>query len=322
TWWVFTLVIISAYTANLAANLDDLANQTAISYGTIDGGSTMQFFQQPAALQNALKSDLTVAFWALIKMGYQKAVLPSRCHFEGSRASGLVFFPYHSRNGWRKSPVPLVPNRTVGGVARRLNPAVGRKRSLACARVFRVLESSKLKTRDTSLDSEGPNILGGHTHHTATSPAWMGIPILLSQSRGIRRNRSPSERMEREPLATTNRNRKRNTTLESRIPSHLKMWDYMNKQRTVNPKFFPSNNGKGVDRALKENYAFLMESTSLEYEVQQNCNLTQIGGVLGSKGYGIALKRGSEWTDRISRQILLYAKRGIIEMKKTKWWRS
>ncbi|GMT27406.1 hypothetical protein PFISCL1PPCAC_18703, partial [Pristionchus fissidentatus] len=109
---------------------------------------------------------------------------------------------------------------------------------------------------------------------------------------------------------------------ESRIPSHLKMWEYMNKAKTENPKFFPSNNGKGVDRALKENYAFLMESTSLEYEVQQNCNLTQIGGVLGSKGYGIALKRGSEWTDRISRQILLYAKRGIIEMKKTKWWRS
>ena len=58
TWWVFYLVIISAYTANLAAvltvsrpyipikNLDDLANQTTISYGTIRGGSTMQFFQE------------------------------------------------------------------------------------------------------------------------------------------------------------------------------------------------------------------------------------------------------------------------------------
>jgi hypothetical protein len=30
----------------------------------------------------------------------------------------------------------------------------------------------------------------------------------------------------------------------------------------------------------------------------------------------------SEWTDRISHQILLYQKKGIIEMKKTKWWRS
>uniref|UniRef100_A0A915DTN7 Ionotropic glutamate receptor C-terminal domain-containing protein n=1 Tax=Ditylenchus dipsaci TaxID=166011 RepID=A0A915DTN7_9BILA len=47
TWWVFTLVIVSAYTANLAAvltvsrphipirSLDDLANQSTILYGTI-----------------------------------------------------------------------------------------------------------------------------------------------------------------------------------------------------------------------------------------------------------------------------------------------
>lgn len=130
TWWVFYLVIISAYTANLAAvltvsrpyipikNLDDLANQTTISYGTIRGGSTMQFFQ------------------------------------------------------------------------------------------------------------------------------------------------------------------------ESRIAAHVKMWQYM-KDKDV----FVTSNGKGVERALSMNYAYLMESTSLEYETQQNCNLTQIGGVLGSKGYGIALAK-------------------------------
>lgn len=53
----FTLVIVSAYTANLAAvlavnkpqlpirSLDDLANQTSITYGALKGGSTMQFFQ-------------------------------------------------------------------------------------------------------------------------------------------------------------------------------------------------------------------------------------------------------------------------------------
>uniref|UniRef100_A0A915DMA9 Ionotropic glutamate receptor C-terminal domain-containing protein n=1 Tax=Ditylenchus dipsaci TaxID=166011 RepID=A0A915DMA9_9BILA len=58
TWWVFTLVIVSAYTANLAAvltvsrphipirSLDDLANQSTILYGTIKDGSTMQFFQE------------------------------------------------------------------------------------------------------------------------------------------------------------------------------------------------------------------------------------------------------------------------------------
>nr|QGW50282.1 gustatory receptor 27 [Chouioia cunea] len=56
-WWFFTLIIISSYTANLAAfltvermitpieNAEDLASQTDISYGTLESGSTMTFFR-------------------------------------------------------------------------------------------------------------------------------------------------------------------------------------------------------------------------------------------------------------------------------------
>jgi hypothetical protein len=56
-WWFFTLIIISSYTANLAAfltvermtspieNADDLSKQTEIKYGTIWSGSTMTFFK-------------------------------------------------------------------------------------------------------------------------------------------------------------------------------------------------------------------------------------------------------------------------------------
>lgn len=56
-WWFFTLIMISSYTANLAAfltvermitpieNADDLAGQTEIAYGTLDSGSTMTFFR-------------------------------------------------------------------------------------------------------------------------------------------------------------------------------------------------------------------------------------------------------------------------------------
>lgn len=43
-----------------------------------------------------------------------------------------------------------------------------------------------------------------------------------------------------------------------------------------------------------------MESTMLDYAVQRDCNLTQIGGLLDSKGYGIATPKGSPWRDKIS----------------------
>lgn len=65
------------------------------------------------------------------------------------------------------------------------------------------------------------------------------------------------------------------------------MWVFMSSDKSN----FVSSNALGVDRVLKENgkYAFLMESTSVEYVIERNCKLTQIGGLMDSKGYGIAL---------------------------------
>lgn len=56
-WWFFTLIMISSYTANLAAfltvermdspieNAEDLSKQTRIKYGALKGGSTASFFR-------------------------------------------------------------------------------------------------------------------------------------------------------------------------------------------------------------------------------------------------------------------------------------
>lgn len=37
-----------------------------------------------------------------------------------------------------------------------------------------------------------------------------------------------------------------------------------------------------------------MESTSIEYVIERNCELTQIGGMLDSKGYGIAMRQSKQ----------------------------
>lgn len=56
-WWFFILIMISSYTANLAAfltierlqnditSVEELSLQTKMKYGTINGGSTYSFFK-------------------------------------------------------------------------------------------------------------------------------------------------------------------------------------------------------------------------------------------------------------------------------------
>ena len=39
-------------------------------------------------------------------------------------------------------------------------------------------------------------------------------------------------------------------------------------------------------------YAFFMEAASIEYHIERYCDLKQLGGLLDSKGYGIALPKG------------------------------
>ncbi|XP_075752062.1 glutamate receptor ionotropic, kainate 2 isoform X2 [Rhipicephalus microplus] len=101
-------------------------------------------------------------------------------------------------------------------------------------------------------------------------------------------------------------------------PLIKRMWTTMN---AVRPSAFTKSNKKGVERVKRGDYAYLMEFSSIEYEVERDCNLTAIGGLLDNKGYGIATPPGSPVRSVLSSYIIRLQERGDLEMLKRRWWR-
>lgn len=75
----------------------------------------------------------------------------------------------------------------------------------------------------------------------------------------------------------------------SRYQTYQRMWNYMQSKQ---PSVFVKSTEEGIARVLNSRYAFLLESTMNEYHRRLNCNLTQIGGLLDTKGYGIGMPLG------------------------------
>ncbi|KAL9824926.1 glutamate receptor ionotropic, kainate 3-like [Geothlypis trichas] len=103
---------------------------------------------------------------------------------------------------------------------------------------------------------------------------------------------------------------------KSKISTFEKMWAFMSSKPTALVK----NNEEGIQRTLTADYALLMESTTIEYITQRNCNLTQIGGLIDTKGYGIGT-HGSPYRYRSPSQSILSQER-TAPRHKEKWWRG
>lgn len=80
-WWMFTQIIISSYTAQLAAFLtvermstpiestQDLANQQKIRYGVLKSGSTMDFFRES-------KIPMYERMWVTVAVSLETSIFP------------------------------------------------------------------------------------------------------------------------------------------------------------------------------------------------------------------------------------------------------
>ncbi|KAG1662334.1 Glutamate receptor ionotropic, kainate 2 [Nymphon striatum] len=105
----------------------------------------------------------------------------------------------------------------------------------------------------------------------------------------------------------------------SKMGTYQRMWSFMESAR---PSVLVKSGKEGTERVMKGNYAYLMESTSIEYVTQRNCKVTQIGGWLDSKGYGIATPPGSPYRRFISSVILKLQEETLLDVLKITWWKK
>ncbi|XP_059045609.1 glutamate receptor ionotropic, kainate 2-like [Achroia grisella] len=82
----------------------------------------------------------------------------------------------------------------------------------------------------------------------------------------------------------------------------------------------PGDNNSGIQKVVNEDFAFLMESTSIEYTIQRNCEVTMVGSLLDSKGYGIAMKKNSPYRHQLNLALLNLQESGVLREMKYKWW--
>jgi len=103
---------------------------------------------------------------------------------------------------------------------------------------------------------------------------------------------------------------------------YQKLWAFMSgvhKAEVMLP-----NNKEGVEMVEEKNgkYAFFMESASIQYLVERRCKLSQVGGLLDSKGYGIATRKGTPYKELLDNAILQLLEGGTLHRLKVRWWKQ
>lgn len=75
---------------------------------------------------------------------------------------------------------------------------------------------------------------------------------------------------------------------DSENPVYYKIFEHMasNEEDSM-----IQSQAEAIEKVKTENFAYFMESTAIDYVVARDCSLTRVGGMLDSKGYGIAMKK-------------------------------
>ncbi|KAJ8723589.1 hypothetical protein PYW08_003501 [Mythimna loreyi] len=97
---------------------------------------------------------------------------------------------------------------------------------------------------------------------------------------------------------------------------YQRMFEHMRTRK------MPRSNREGIAKVESGKYAFLMESTTIDYETERNCGVTKVGALLDSKGYGIAMKKNSKFRQALNLGLLNLQERGTLSEMQYTWWKE
>ncbi|XP_063374819.1 glutamate [NMDA] receptor subunit 1 [Cydia amplana] len=85
-----------------------------------------------------------------------------------------------------------------------------------------------------------------------------------------------------------------------------------------------ANNYDNAEQAIQDVkngklMAFIWDSSRLEFEAAQDCELVTAGELFGRSGYGVGLQKGSPWADKVTLAILDFHESGIMESLDNNW---
>ncbi|CAN7981939.1 unnamed protein product [Ixodes pacificus] len=105
---------------------------------------------------------------------------------------------------------------------------------------------------------------------------------------------------------------------KSTFPQYMELWQGMQSQ---GDEAFVDNYYEGIERVIGGNYAMFLESPVLEYLENRYCEIEQVGDIMGSGGYALALpKAGSPYQSELSAAITRLKFDGTLQLLRQYWW--
>ncbi|XP_071559616.1 NMDA receptor 1 [Temnothorax nylanderi] len=92
-----------------------------------------------------------------------------------------------------------------------------------------------------------------------------------------------------------------------------------NMYRTMEANNYDTAEDAIRDIKIGKLMAFIWDSSRLEFEAAQDCELVTAGELFGRSGYGIGLQKGSPWADAVTLAILDFHESGFMESLDNLW---